>query len=112
MYVGRASRIIPLVFRSIAALDDHQAGSGVAVPAEYPAGHDRVLQDMEVRGSLRVDQGLPVVGPKARIDVRLREDVDVVEGAISNSHRRHARRRRCESRRGGDERQGDEKWWK
>ena len=110
VYVGRASRIVPLVFRRSAGLDDHQAGSGVAVPAERPAGDDRVLHDIEVRGSLRVDDYLPEVGRNARIDVRPREDADVGEGAISNSYRCYARLGRCESRGDGDERQCDEKW--
>ena len=43
VYVGRASRIIPLVFCRSAGYDDHQTGSGVAVPSECPAGYDRVL---------------------------------------------------------------------
>ena len=49
-----------------------------------------------MRGSLRVDPSLPEVGDiRARIDVRLSVDIDVGEGAIGNSYRRHARLGRC-----------------
>ena len=103
-YEGRGAIVSPVERRS-AGHDDHQAGSGVAVPAECPAGYDRVLKDIEVRGSLRVDPGLPIAGPC--------EDVELAEGAISNSHRRHARRGRCVGRHGCQhadaERQCDEK---
>ena len=47
-----------------------------------------------MRGTLRVDPSLPEVGVRARIDVRLSVDIDVGEGAIGNSYRRHARLRR------------------
>jgi hypothetical protein len=102
-HVWRAGRVVAQVKRGGSGRDDHQAGSGVAVPAECPAGQDRVPQDMEVRGSFRVDVGLPVA--------RLRIGVNVVEGGNTKRLCRHARWGRSAGRRGPDyERQCDEKW--
>ena len=107
-YVGRASRIVPLVFCRNAGHDEHQAWSGVTVPAECPAGCDRVLQDIEMRLSMRVDHGPP--DARAWIEILRREDIEGVEGTIGNWHGCHAGRECCTGRRGdGDERQCDEK---
>src|SRR5207245_100428 len=44
--VWRAGGIVAFVKRRRTGLDDHQAGAGVAVPAEGPARCDRVLTDV------------------------------------------------------------------
>src|SRR4030095_5891294 len=102
-HVRRARGIVAKVKRRGSGRNDDQAGSGVAVPAECPAGHDRVSQDMEVRGSFSVDPGLPVA--------RLRVGIDLVEGANTKYLCCHADRGRCESRhRSGDDLQCYEEW--
>src|SRR5712691_13331702 len=42
-HVGRARGVVAKIERRGTGLDDHQAGPGLAVPAEGPARHDRVL---------------------------------------------------------------------
>ena len=64
-----------------------------------------------MRGSLRVDPSLPEVGDiRARIDVRLSVDIDVGEGAIGNSYRRHARLGRCAGRNGCQRSDDNQRW--
>ena len=62
-----------------------------------------------MRGALGVDHGLPVVGAIAQIEVRLGEDIDLVEGAMSNIYRRHAGLGRCAGRQDYQSGQGKER---
>jgi hypothetical protein len=59
-----------------AGVDDHEARSGVAVPAEGASGVDHVLDDLDVGGSLGLDPHLPEVGCGAGIDVGFNGGVD------------------------------------
>src|SRR5262245_38580157 len=60
--MGRARWVVGQVEGGCAGLDDRQAGAGVAVPAEAPARGDRVLQHVEIGGSLGLDPGGPELG--------------------------------------------------
>src|ERR1700760_610582 len=54
-----------------AGLDDHEARSGMAVPAERATGLDHVLDDVDVSGSFGLDAHLPEVGRGSGGDVGL-----------------------------------------
>src|SRR4029453_2095003 len=80
--VRGAGRVVAQVERRGAGLDDDEAGPGVAMPAEGPARRDPNLENLEIRGSLRVDPGLPEVCPGVGIDVGFRLGIDVTEAPL------------------------------
>src|SRR4029079_5275504 len=74
--VLRGAAVSCVVDAQRARLDDHQAWSGMAVPAERPARRDDVLDDVNVGGSLGRDLHLPEVLGGARVYIGLGFGVD------------------------------------
>ena len=94
VHVRRAGRVVAVVCGHRALRHDHEARPGVRVPAAAgnaaaaEARIPRVLLDVEVRVSLRLELGLPDVGRD-----RVRLDVEVAERRLRQRRAAEARRR-------------------
>jgi hypothetical protein len=79
--VRGAGRVVTIVRGNRPNRDCDQAGTGVGMPPRCSSRIKCISDNIEVRGSLRVNSGLPEVGDiRARINVPLCRDINLIEG--------------------------------